>query len=76
MTKPGKSIRVARSVVTDISIDPTTGVLRISGVDQGKEGQTLQSHQLEFSLDQLFEQHVSSEVEAIRHFAARQIDDA
>lgn len=75
MTQPGKSIKVARSVVTGIRIDPAGGVLYIEGVDQDADGNTLRSHQLTFPpVDQSGD--VTSAVATIQAYSAHEIHKA
>lgn len=75
MTRPGKTIKVIRSVVTQIRIEPSTGSLIVEGVDQGSAGQTLQTHTIAARQDELDEETWSA-VDRIRRYAQEAIDEA
>lgn len=75
MTAPGKRITVERCVVTGVRIEPGFGRLTIEGVDQGKDGQTLQGHVLDYP-PLVIEPDVAKAVATILEFAQRQVDEA
>jgi hypothetical protein len=75
MTKPGKMIRVARSVVTGIRVADAPARLEIEGVDQDKDGNTLKHHQLSLS-GPTVPDAVAEAAETIVLFAQRALDEA
>lgn len=73
MTAVGKTVRVARSVVTDLKIDGDR--LYIGGIDQDKDNNTLAHHSFSFTNDEL-PANVGPAVDVVRKFAQDKVDEA
>lgn len=73
--KVGAKVRVERSVVTGIRIDPS-GTLVVEGVDQDAAGNTLAYHQLSYPEGSEVGADVAAAWTTLREFAQRAVDEA
>lgn len=75
MSKVGTKVTVAGSRVTGIRIEPGFGTLVVEGVDVDAAGNTIASHSLSYP-PEVLAKPVAQAVQAIKDFAAGEIDNA